>query len=84
MTAPIAEVQRSDLAARGSGHQRKSPGSAGARDVLQDGNGVSCHCKGSDLSQAQIDVGLVVVIQPWPHLPEAIRKGILAMVRVAS
>jgi hypothetical protein len=33
---------------------------------------------------AQVDVGLVVVIQAWPHLPEAIKKGILAMVRVAA
>jgi hypothetical protein len=33
---------------------------------------------------APIDVGLVVVIQAWPHLPEAIRKGILAQVRAAA
>jgi hypothetical protein len=33
---------------------------------------------------APIDVGLVVVIQAWPHLPEAIRKGILALVRAAA
>jgi len=30
---------------------------------------------------AQIDAGLVIVIQAWPHLPEAIRAGILAIVR---
>ena len=40
--------------------------------------------QGDVLSQAQIDVGLVVVIQAWPSLPEAIRAGILAMVRVAA
>lgn len=31
-----------------------------------------------------VDVALVVVIQAWPYLPEAIRKGILAMVRAAA
>lgn len=40
--------------------------------------------QGSDLGQSQIDVALVVVIQAWPHLPEAIRKGILAMARAAA
>ena len=40
--------------------------------------------QGSALSQAQIDVALVVVIQAWPHLPEAIKVGVLALVRVAS
>ena len=39
--------------------------------------------QGSPLSQAQIDVALVVVIQAWPHLPEAIKAGILAMVRAS-
>jgi hypothetical protein len=38
--------------------------------------------QGSDLGQSQIDVGLVVVIQAWPHLPKAIQKGILALARV--
>jgi hypothetical protein len=32
------------------------------------------------LSSGQIDVGLVVVIQAWPRLPEAIRAGVLALV----
>ena len=36
--------------------------------------------QGSVHGEAQIDVGLVVVIQAWPHLLEAIRKGILALV----
>jgi len=40
--------------------------------------------QGSDLGPSQIDVALVVVIQAWPHLPAAIRKGILAMVRAAA
>ncbi len=40
--------------------------------------------QGSALSQAQIDVALVVVIQAWPHLPEAIRTGILALVRASE
>jgi hypothetical protein len=40
--------------------------------------------QGNALSQAQIDVGLVVVIQAWPHLPEAIRAGILALIRAAG
>ena len=40
--------------------------------------------QGGDLGQSQIDVGLVVVIQAWPRLPEAIRKGILAMVRATE
>ena len=31
-----------------------------------------------------IDAGLVAVIQVWPHLPEAIRAGILAMVRASE
>ena len=39
--------------------------------------------QGSPLSQAQIDVALVVVIQAWPPLPEAIKAGILAMVRAS-
>lgn len=30
------------------------------------------------------DVHLVVVIQAWPYLPEAIRAGILALVSAAS
>lgn len=30
-----------------------------------------------------IDAGLIAVIQAWPHLPEAIRAGILAMVRAS-
>jgi len=33
---------------------------------------------------AQIDVGLVAVIQAWARLPEAIRAGILALVRAAD
>lgn len=33
---------------------------------------------------AAIDAGLVAVIQTWPNLPEAIRAGILAMVRATS
>jgi hypothetical protein len=32
---------------------------------------------------AQINAGLVVVIQAWPNLSEAIRAGILALVRAA-
>jgi hypothetical protein len=32
----------------------------------------------------RIDVGLVTVIQAWPDLPEAIRKGILALVRAVE
>jgi hypothetical protein len=32
---------------------------------------------------AQVDPGLVAVIQAWPHLTEAIRAGILAMIRAA-
>jgi hypothetical protein len=35
-------------------------------------------------AKPKIDVALVVVIQAWPRLPEAIRAGILAMVRVAG
>jgi hypothetical protein len=37
--------------------------------------------QGNALSNGQIDVGLVLVIQAWPRLPEAIRVGILAMVQ---
>ena len=40
--------------------------------------------KGDVLRQTQIDAALVVVIQAWPHLPEAIRKGILAMIRASE
>jgi hypothetical protein len=40
--------------------------------------------QGGVSDEARIDVGLVVVIQAWPHLPEAIRAGILAMVPVAD
>ena len=36
--------------------------------------------QGSAHGQAQIDVGLITVIQAWLHLPEAIKRGILAMV----
>jgi hypothetical protein len=39
---------------------------------------------GGAYGSAQIDVALVVVIQAWPHLPEAIRAGILALVRAAA
>jgi hypothetical protein len=31
--------------------------------------------------RAQIDAGLVAVMQAWPRRPEAIRAGIMAMVR---
>jgi hypothetical protein len=37
--------------------------------------------QGSALSQTEIDVALVVIIQAWPNLPVAIRKGIVSMVR---
>jgi len=40
--------------------------------------------QGTPLSQAQIDVALVIVIQAWPQLPEAIQAGILAMVRMSD
>ena len=40
--------------------------------------------QGSAHGQAQIDVGLITVIQAWLHLPEAIKRGILAMVRTAT
>jgi hypothetical protein len=42
------------------------------------------NAQGGDLGQSQIDVALVVIIQAWPHLPEAIRKGILSLVRAAE
>jgi hypothetical protein len=31
-----------------------------------------------------IDQGLIAVIQSWPKLPEAIRAGILAMIRASG
>ncbi|MGD9632147.1 MAG: hypothetical protein AB7U97_02635 [Pirellulales bacterium] len=34
--------------------------------------------------EAHFDVGLVVVIQAWPRLPEAIQAGILALARAAG
>ena len=33
---------------------------------------------------AQVDLGLVAVIQAWPRLPDATRAGIVAMVRASS
>jgi hypothetical protein len=33
---------------------------------------------------SQIDAGLVTVVQAWPRLPNAIRAGILAMIRASS
>jgi hypothetical protein len=35
-------------------------------------------------AQAQIDAGLVAVIEAWPSLPEGIKAGILAIVRTSQ
>jgi hypothetical protein len=42
------------------------------------------HRKPRTSARAQIDAGLVAVIQAWPRLPEAIRAGILAMIRAVD
>jgi hypothetical protein len=31
----------------------------------------------------QVDIGLVAVVEAWPRLPQAIKAGILAMIRAS-
>ena len=66
-----------------SAHSQPSGAQNGAlaASVRLDGE---MNVQGVDLRHAQIDVSLVVVIEAWPHLPEAIRKGILALVRATA
>jgi len=56
----------------------KSSGNSGGDD--QSG----AECGALDAKKADFDPDLAVVVEAWPKLPEAIRAGILAMIRAAE
>jgi len=62
----------------GAEHGPKSSGKQGV------GNPSGAECGALGAREAPIDPELVAVVDAWPKLPQAIRAGILAMIRAAG
>jgi hypothetical protein len=64
--------------------QASSAGNTAVRSQSGAESGAVCERVESSAPPAAIDAGLVAVVQAWPYLPEAIRAGILAIVRASG